>query len=340
MRLALSLLVLGLLTACGSNPARKSAISSTGTPTMAQLAANDTRTKAQAGDVVAERELGKMYLDGRGVPRDYYQAKVWLDTAATAGDLEAETDLAVMDEAGMRMGMLKDPPRAHALLQDAASHGYPKAESAFGFDYLYGVGTPVDYPQALTWFRKAAADGDADGTEAVGYMYWHGLAVATDVPTAMSWYKQAADRGSLHAQLFVAGTYGLGLDVPQDKAASDAYFAQVASHVMQAVPEMSETMKAIVEIHAHLNYPADAVKQGQHGTVKVGFDVVGQKAGNIHVDHSSGYPLLDAAARRAVQDSTFPGRVTDLNVYTHFAVEVDFDSSQKHEPFAPGSPPQ
>jgi len=44
------------------------------------------RVLAEQGDAIAQYNLGLMYANGRGVPRDYVQARMWLNLAAAQGN--------------------------------------------------------------------------------------------------------------------------------------------------------------------------------------------------------------------------------------------------------------
>lgn len=46
---------------------------------------------AEEGNQKAQMLLGRMYLEGRGVPRDALQAEIWFILAAASGDPTAET---------------------------------------------------------------------------------------------------------------------------------------------------------------------------------------------------------------------------------------------------------
>jgi len=46
---------------------------------------------AEQGNHVAQMMLGRMYLEGRGVPQDAEQAEFWFILAAASGDPTAET---------------------------------------------------------------------------------------------------------------------------------------------------------------------------------------------------------------------------------------------------------
>ena len=47
------------------------------------------RSLGEQGHPMAQRILGSMYDNGRGVPQDYVQAHKWLDVAASQGDENA-----------------------------------------------------------------------------------------------------------------------------------------------------------------------------------------------------------------------------------------------------------
>jgi len=47
--------------------------------------------KATAGDAGAQFDLGAMYHDGQGTPKDFAKAKMWFEKAAASGDIRAES---------------------------------------------------------------------------------------------------------------------------------------------------------------------------------------------------------------------------------------------------------
>ncbi|HEY3645851.1 MAG TPA: energy transducer TonB, partial [Gammaproteobacteria bacterium] len=320
LRIIAAVAMLGLITAC--NP-------------MVQAdnqAFDEMKAKAEAGDPAAERELARRYLWGQGVKADAAESAKWLELAAQGGDTTAQLELGKFYTRGT--GVAKDPVRAHQLFLQAAVQN-SEAQGIVGYDYLMGVGTPVDYGQAMSWLKKAAAAGDVNAPVSLGYMYASGLGTPKDEAAAMDWYKQAAARGSRISQLYLAGAYAQGLNgVTVDQATSDGYFAQAAQGMVKSYPELGEAMKQIIDAHAHLDYPADAIKAGQAGITKLEFDCEDRKAGNVKVTQSSGFPALDAAASRAVVDSTFPFRGPALKGIKHFAIGVDFQPSPPEAPAA------
>lgn len=324
MRFAYTFLALFLLAACASQPPAL---------TEEQKAFADTKARAEAGDVVAERELALMYSQGKGTAWDTFKAIDWLSKAADAGDAEAEALLGLAYSSGT-VGVSQDPVRAYELELRAAKQGFTLAEYTVGYDYQHGAGTAVDYPQAIAWFKKASDAGDPLAAVGLGYMYGEGLGVPKDASASIGWYKLAAQRGNRQAQLFVALTYRLGMyGVGKDPAQAEQYYDMASQGVMHNTGEMVEAMNQIID--GHKTYPRDAAVAKQGGLVKVEFDCPGRKAERVRIVQSSGFPLLDAAARQAVLDSTFPERDPSLNGATHFQIAVNFDPTKANLPIGP-----
>lgn len=86
-------------------------------------AINQYRKAAEQGSALAQNNIGVMYQNGLGVPKDFGQAV--------------------------------------ALYRKAAEKGLAPAQSALGFMYENGLGVPKDLNEAVTWYRKAADQGFA-----------------------------------------------------------------------------------------------------------------------------------------------------------------------------------
>jgi TPR repeat protein len=100
------------------------------------------QTQAAQGDVKAQVNLGRLYLDGHDVPQDYVQARQWWEKAAAQGDAVAQASLGMM--------------------------------------YVYGQGVPEDYAMARQWYEKAAAQGNEWAQNDLGAMYDNGHGVPQD----------------------------------------------------------------------------------------------------------------------------------------------------------------
>jgi TPR repeat protein len=140
--------------------------------------------KAIQGDSNSQFELGRAYMNGTGVARDYTRAMVWYRKSADQGDYRAQTNLASM--------------------------------------YRDGKGAPKDINEALNWYRKAAANGAGVATWILCNMLLDGKDVPRDVNEAVHWLKVASGNGMVAAQFKLAELYYRGSEVPVDyKAAAD-----------------------------------------------------------------------------------------------------------------------
>jgi hypothetical protein len=111
------------------------------------------RPLAQKGDADAEFDLGQAYRLGRGVPVDLAQAQLWLEKAADAGHLDAQTTLGLLlFDSGNRSGAMR-------WLKKAAERGEPRAMLVYGTALFNGDGVPKDPMAAYAYVSRAAAQG-------------------------------------------------------------------------------------------------------------------------------------------------------------------------------------
>lgn len=110
---------------------------------------------AKAGDAVAQAALGRIYLDGKGAPRDSRAAASWYEKAAQQGHAGAQFQLAKMYAAGV--GVKADAARAAQLMEKSASQGVVWAMYSLGLIYRDGSGVAKDLVQAHKWLDLAAS---------------------------------------------------------------------------------------------------------------------------------------------------------------------------------------
>ena len=147
-----------------------------GAPLQAQTPEIDAlRARAEQGDADAQRDLGVMYANGRGIPQD---------------DVEAVR-----------------------LYRLAAEQGNASAQSNLGFMYATGRGVPQDDAEAVRWWQLAAEQGHADAQYNLGVMYDDGRGVPQDDAEAVRWYRLAADQGQALAQYNLGVMYAVGRGV-------------------------------------------------------------------------------------------------------------------------------
>jgi TPR repeat protein len=156
------------------------------------------RLAATQGNVTAQTNIGWMYQGGRGVPRDYTEAIRWYRLAVAQGEPVAADNLGILYRDGL--GVRRDHAEALALFRKAAGAGYALGQTDLGWMYHNGWGVPRDYAEAMKWYRLAAAQGDALAQNNIGVMYRDSLGVYRDLDQAIAWFRKAAGGGDARAR--------------------------------------------------------------------------------------------------------------------------------------------
>jgi hypothetical protein len=113
--------------------------------------------KANAGEVNAMYEVGRMYERGRGTPQNLDKAAQWFSSAAQQGSDAARARLGLMYYDGR--GLPQDLTKAYKNLSTAAKAGIPTAQFYLAKMYEQGDGVNADRNTALKWYRQAAKGG-------------------------------------------------------------------------------------------------------------------------------------------------------------------------------------
>jgi TPR repeat protein len=169
---------------------------------------------AAQGNAVAQHNLGWMYLNGLGVPKDDKQAVKWYRLAAEQGDAWAQNYLGVAYENGE--GVTKDDKEAIKWYRLAAEQGEAYAQHNLGWMYQNGQGVPKDDREAIKWYRLAAEQGQLSAQLKLGDIYKEGRGIAKDDKESVKWYRLAGEQGNIYAQVNVAMAYENGRGVSQD----------------------------------------------------------------------------------------------------------------------------
>lgn len=151
------------------------------------------RLAAEQGNALAQSNLGQIYANGQGVKIDYSEAAKWYRLAAKQGNAVAQFSLGVLLDEGR--GVAKNPKEAIRWYQQAASQKYAGAQFNLGMAYKRGSGVSKDYQEAVRWFRRAAELGDTDAQYSLGLAYVNGDGIAKDILQAYMWFSLAAAKG-------------------------------------------------------------------------------------------------------------------------------------------------
>ena len=136
-------------------------------------------------------------LDAAAQRGDYHTAFTGFKKLAEQGNTSAQNNLGFMYYNGQ--GVPKDEQQAVAWYRKAAEQGYAMAQSNLGLMYYKGQGVPKDDQQAVVWFRKAAEQGHARTQYNLGVMYRDGQGVLKDDQMAYFWLLLASAQGNQRA---------------------------------------------------------------------------------------------------------------------------------------------
>jgi hypothetical protein len=139
-----------------------------------------------------------MYRQGRGVRKDAATAFLWTKKAAEQGDVVAQNDLGTMYLTGL--GVARDDAAAFAWTKKSAERGLGIAQLHLGLMYFKGEGVAEDKRAAFTWTQKAAEQGEVEAQTLLGAMYLDGDGVAKDAVTGLIWLHKATAQGSIIAK--------------------------------------------------------------------------------------------------------------------------------------------
>ncbi len=117
-------------------------------------------TLANGGDAHAQRFLGLMYDNGKGVLENDKTAVKWYTKAAEQGQANAQYHLAVMYANGY--GVLENDKTAVKWYIKAAEQGLAQAQTNLGLMYAKGEGVVTSNIKAYAWYNLAAYIGYKD----------------------------------------------------------------------------------------------------------------------------------------------------------------------------------
>ena len=150
--------------------------------------------KAKDGIAMAQVLFG-MHLQAE---KNFAEAATWYRKGAQQGDRNGMRNLGVLYRDGT--GLPKDPSQAMSWFRKAADLGDVDALYYIGNLYSDGIGVPKDEVAAVEWYRKGAARGDKDAMTELGACYWFGKGVDKSAREAINWWKQAGEKGDENAK--------------------------------------------------------------------------------------------------------------------------------------------
>jgi uncharacterized protein len=154
---------------------------------------------AEHGIAAAQLRLGRMLLEGTGVPRDEKAALAWFSRAARGGNGEAMNMVGRCHEHGW--GTPADLALAASHYRSSALARHDWGEYNFGNMLFDGRGVVRDLPQALYWYLRAARQGHGRAMNLLGRCLEEGWGCSRSLDDAAYWYRRSAESGYFRGQL-------------------------------------------------------------------------------------------------------------------------------------------
>ena len=210
-----------------------------------ELSLSEVKTRAEAGDAVAQNELGIRYRLGIDVGKDPGKALAWFLKAAQQGNAKAYFNLGaayyngdgvpVNDEESCVWFMLaadagdaRGRDAVERVRRDEKPNGMVQCDAATASLYLRGGPIKQDLGQALHWYTKAANDGSSVACERLAYLYSQGIGVQPDKEQSLKWLKRSANLGYPLAVFELGMAYETGTTAPQDMDMARRLYNQAA----------------------------------------------------------------------------------------------------------------
>lgn len=142
-------------------------------------------TKADAGDMEAQFQVGNIYDTGNGAPSSSEKAKKYYRMAAEQGYVEAQNSLGSLFQAE------KNYAEAKLWYERAATQNHPWATNSLGYLYNLGLGVPQDRTKGFELYSRAADLGWAEAMWNIANMYGAGEFGKKDMVMACAWSVRA-----------------------------------------------------------------------------------------------------------------------------------------------------
>ena len=169
---------------------------------------------ANQGNDFAAYQLGKLYLQGEEVPKDVKTALHWLNLSLEKDNQFAQYTLGKMYLTGKEVP--KDVNEALQLLLLSANQENDFAAYQLGKLYLLGEEIPKDIETALHWLNLSLEKDNQFAQYTLGKMYLTGKEVPKDVNEALRLLLLSANQGNDFASYQLGKLYLRGEEIPKD----------------------------------------------------------------------------------------------------------------------------
>ena len=170
---------------------------------------------ARRGVLEGQVKLGRVYLQGRLVPRDEEKAYNFFKAAASKGNTEAKYFQAVCLSRGLGCG--PDAGRAAALAKEAADAGDSYGQLLYGTFLRDGAGVAQDSTAALNYFDLSAKQGNEHAKRLLADLISKaGNLSPQAAESGVAMVQQSAEEGDAAAAYSLGRMYTEGTKLPQN----------------------------------------------------------------------------------------------------------------------------
>lgn len=177
--------------------------------------------RADDGYVRAQLQVGKIYLEGKVVPKDSRKATSFLKDAA---DENSEAIL-LLDEYFVENDTLPEPAQEGiGWLERRSNEGSETAQLKLANYYLQGTYVQKNPSKAIIHLEKAAKQKNPEALLLLGECYQQGLGTSKNLSKAFECFQESATGGNVEAQCQAAHCCKEGIGTSKDLTAAASYW--------------------------------------------------------------------------------------------------------------------
>ena len=192
------------------------------------------------GNEFAEYLLGKIYLKGEDVEQNVIRAEDLIRKSSAQGNKYAKYTLGKSLLDGELF--LQNIPEAIKLITESADSGFAPAQYLLGKLLYKGEILPQDLKRAIEYLEKTAEQKNSYAAYLVGKIRLTEEAVK-DIPKAIRNFEIAAENGNHYAEYMLGKLYLYGKEVEYDYAKAMAYITASAEHGNQYAAQLLHSIK-------------------------------------------------------------------------------------------------
>jgi len=182
----------------------------------------------------SQYELGLLYKNGKGTPKNLVKAKKWLNLSISNGYAKARValrELVVLEEKYLNYKTKSGYYNysADSAYISAAKKGDPGAQFKLGLMYIEGDVIERNPSKGIAWLRRAADHKHLGAQVKLGDLLYKGVQLDRDYAESAKWYQKAAKQGHAGAQYILANMYKKGLGIARDRRKADKWYREAAS---------------------------------------------------------------------------------------------------------------